>query len=217
MAAIEKVKTVDQLLNADLGSLTTEELTRRKALIDVMASERNLDIVAAANQKFLDEKETRAKSAAAKTAAIKAEQEDNERIRKMCRHNTGGRDRQGFFLGDGEIYGRSVSKQQLPTGEIYGLCFRCQREWHRPSKRKVITGEITLAQYAQENREFDEMMSWKTTAFNTSTGELAGGQMFLVPTLMKQKQKDDEDFDKFLAGLSQAELLAAGVVRALAV
>ena len=219
-----KLMTMDELLQAPIDSLTTEQLSRRSQIIVLMKQERELEVVNEQNRRFSEEKEQRNKQIAVNLENIKREQEENQRIRKMCKHNTGGKDRPGFFSGDGDIYGRCVSKQQLPTGEIYGLCFRCQNEWHDPNwravlpdgselfdgRRAVMDGKLPLALYFRQQKEYREMLGWTCKTFEGNAGELPGGAMFLIPKIQQQMQKSAADFEAYLAKVPANELIMAG-------
>src|SRR5580698_5758850 len=128
----KKSMTIQELLDAPLDSLTVEDMGRRSQVILLMKAERALEVVNEQNRKFTEEKEQKQKQIRTNLEQIAAQHAEDQRVKKLCRHKTGGKDRPGFFQGDGDIYGYAVSKQQLPTGEVYGLCFRCQKEWHDP-------------------------------------------------------------------------------------
>ena len=216
--------TMDELLSAPIDSLTTEQVSRRSQLILLLKAERELDVVNEQNRRFNEERDQRQRQIRVNLENIAREQEENKRIRKMCKHNTGGKDRPGFFSGDGDVYGRCVSKQQLPTGEIYGLCFRCQKEWHDPKwwaelpdgstvfdgRRAVIEGKMPLAAYFKQEREFREMLGWTCKTFEGNAGELPGGAMFLIPRQQQQFQKSAADFEEYLKKVPAAELVLAG-------
>jgi hypothetical protein len=194
--------TVEQLLSADPMSLSVDDIMRRSAIINMQKAERELEIAQEQNSRFRDEKEARLKRVEVNMQQIKATQEEESRIRELCKHKTGGKDRQGFFNGDGDIYGYCVSRQMLPTGEIYGLCFRCQKEWHHPrwtrSGLAVAEGRMTLLEYVKQEKEFNEMLAWPAKTFSTDTGELPGGQMFLIPMLSRQQAEDGQKFQQWL-------------------
>ncbi|MCU1305171.1 MAG: hypothetical protein JWQ87_5455 [Candidatus Sulfotelmatobacter sp.] len=214
MSEPTKHRNIEELLVADINTLTVDEMTRRQSVVTLMKAERELEVVNEQNRRFQDDKETRQRQVSSNLENIRKQDEENARVQKMCRHKTGGKDRQGFFMGDGDVYGFAVSKQILPTGEIYGLCFRCQKEWHNPiwtgGKRKVVNGEMTLAQYVQQEREYKEMLSWTCKTFEGQQGELPGGHMFLIPNLQRQQQKDQADFEVYLKTLNPTEIAMSG-------
>lgn len=98
----------------------------------------------------------------------------------------------------------------LPTGEVYGLCFRCQKEWHKPSKRAVLKGELSLVDYMKQEREYNDMLAWPAKTFDTPNGELPGSVLFTIPALQQQKQKDDQEFAAYLGSLPKNALELAG-------
>lgn len=228
MAHEEKKMTIEELLNAPMDSLSLEDMSRRSQVIILMKAERELEVVNEQNRVFSEVKEQRQRQIRVNLENIAREYAENERIRKMCKHQTGGKDRQGFFAGDGDIYGYAVSKQQLPTGEIYGLCFRCQKEWHSPQwwatmpdgssvfdgRRAVVEKKLPLTSYFKQEREFKEMLSWTCKTFEGNAGELPGGHMFLIPKLQRQFQESAELFTAFLQRVPANELVLAGYVAA---
>lgn len=210
-----KSRSTQELLVADIGTLTIPEMERRQAVVTLMKAERELEVVNEQNRRFQDDKETRQRQATSNLENIRKQDEENARIQKMCRHKTGGKDRQGFFMGDGDVYGYAVSKQILPTGEIYGICFRCQKEWRSPKRngaqRKVINGEMTLAEYARQEQEYKDMLGFTCKTFEGQQGELPGGQMFMVPNLQRQLQQDQADFEAYLKTLTPQEIAMSGL------
>jgi len=224
MAEEKKLLTMDELLAANVDSLTTEQLSRRSQIIVLMKQERELEVVNEQNRKFSEEREQRQKQIRETLRNIQQQHEENQRIHKMCHHKTGGKDRAGFFQGDGDVYGYCVSRQMLPTGEIYGLCFRCQKEWHSPiwwidlpdgshifdGRKAVVEGKAALAVYCKQDKEFKEMLAWPAKTFEGQAGELPGGAMFLIPSIQKQFQKSAADFTAFLAKVPANELILAG-------
>jgi len=204
-------KTTQELLSAPIDSLSEAEISRRMTIVALQKAERELEVVQAQNQEYVDQKETKERMAKAKTESIKAEQQRQESERRACKHKTGGLGMPGILNGDGDIYGYAVARQVLPTGEVYGLCFRCQKEWHMPSKRAVIDGRLSLIEYVQQEKEYNEMLKWPAKTFDTPNGELAGSIRFNIPALQKQRQKDDADFAEYLGKLPPNALAMAGI------
>jgi hypothetical protein len=213
-----KTMTVQDLLDAPIDTLSNDDMARRSAIVNLMKSERELEVVNEQNRRYQEEKDARQKRSLINLENIKREQEENERVQKICKHMTGGKDRPGFFNGDGDIYGYAVSKQMLPTGEIYGLCFRCQKEWHHPrwtgGMRQVMAGKMTLTAYFKQEREYQEMLGWTCKTFEGNAGELPGGAMFLIPRLIQQQREDMAAFTAYLEKIPPNQLVLAGYVPA---
>lgn len=126
--------------------------------------------------------------------AIKKEQESQKRLRSVCKHKTGGRGKAGFFSGDGR-WGYCVTSQQLPTGEIYFMCFRCQKEWHMPKKSDVISGALSMADYRKQAAEYADVAAWDKPYFGGG-GEVCASVLFKIPALDLQEARDAEEFAK---------------------
>src|SRR5258706_7799850 len=130
----EKTFTDKQLVALETtDGLSIEQLSRRTALVKLQSEERGLDAANNQNEQHIAAKEQARRVWKARCADIAAQQAEEARIQTLCRHQTGGQDRKGFYAGDGDVYGFSVSRQTLPTSEIYGLCVRCGKEWHHPA------------------------------------------------------------------------------------
>ncbi len=190
--------TEAELMAADPDSLSNDDLARRVNMATLRKAERELQLVESQNQEFADKREDRKRIAENKTKTLQQETERIERERTNCAHKTGGKDRAGFFNGDGSIYGYCIAPQVLPTGEIYFICFRCQKEWHKPSKRAVLTGEMSLATYRRLEQEYSEVSRWPKKSFDTGNGEFPGSILFRIPALELQKARDDQEFQEFL-------------------
>lgn len=195
--------TEAELMSADPSTLSNDDLARRVNLAALRKAERELELVEAQNQEFYDKREDRRRIAENKTKTMQQEEERLNREKANCAHRTGGKDRAGFFNGDGSIYGYCVAPQVLPTGEVYFLCFRCQKEWHKPSKRAVLDGQISLAQYRRLDEEYNEVVRWPKKSFETPNGEFPGSILFRIPALELQKAKDDQEFAAYLAKQSE--------------
>lgn len=197
-----------ELMAADPSTLSDAQILRRINLANLRKAERELHLVEEQNQNFADRQDEKKRVAKAKTEVMEANAE-SERIRRTaCRHKTGGLGLHGFLNGDGKIYGYSSAPQILPTGEKYHLCIRCQNEWHMPKKRDVLNGRITLQQYYAQEREFQEVERWEHKTTETPNGEIAGSILFRIPILDRQRVKDDEEFEAFLAK-QKKELVSA--------
>lgn len=190
--------TEAELMAADPSTLSNDELARRVNLAALRKAERELALVEAQNQEFAEKQEDRKRIAENKQRTMEEENERLAREKANCAHRTGGKDRAGFFNGDGSIYGYSVASQILPTGEVYFLCFRCQKEWHKPSKRAVLEGKMTLAQYRRQEEEYNEVARWPKKSFETPNGEFPGSILFRIPKLELQRAKDDQEFAEYL-------------------
>src|SRR6267378_2167396 len=115
--------------------------------------------------------------------AVKKEKQETERRQRQCRHKTGGKGKPGFLHGDG-AKGFCVGQIALPTGELYLLCSRCQKEWHHPTwivKIEVYnTGNtaMTQSQYDRMLTEYNEALNW-----DHPYTEMMEASQFKVPLL----------------------------------
>lgn len=209
-------KSYAELISAEPDTLTDEELGRRIRLTELKERERNLELVESQNTKFQEEKAEKKRVADSKTVIIEQENERLNRERSICKHKSGGKGLPGFFNGDGK-QGYSVATQQLPTKETYFICFRCQKEWHQPSKRVVIDaykksaalGREALAKYRKEEAEYFTVASWDKPLFETDSGTTPGSTLFLIPRLEEQKVKDDTEFAALMDEIDGSKLAVA--------
>ncbi|MGA7907324.1 MAG: hypothetical protein WCA16_07970 [Candidatus Sulfotelmatobacter sp.] len=209
MSEAKKLLGEAEFLSADLSTLTTDDLTRRAMSISLRKAERELEQVSYENEKVLAEKKERQRVAEMKTENIRAERERRENEQRGFQHKTGGEGLLGFFNGDGNLYGYSVAPHVLPTGELYFLCFRCQREWHIPSKRAVLEGKMTLLEYRQQEAQYSEVYRWPKKTFQPIQGEFPAASQFNIPRLTQQRQRDDADSAAHLILLHQSLELTA--------
>ena len=221
----EKQLNDKQLLEAATDGLSVEQIQRRSVLINLQSAERGLEAAAQENEKAIAAREQKLREHKARMQDIQAQQAEQERIQTICYHQTGGKDRAGFYAGDGDIYGASISKQTLPTSETYALCVRCSKEWHRPewveryfpghsekmSLRKAVTlGLFPLAEYNEMIREFQRVIRLKARTFEGLGGEYPASVQFNIPALRDRHAKEAAEFAAYLAQLPAKELRAAG-------
>ena len=186
-----------ELMAADPDELCVEDLQRRTNLTQLKKAERETELVESQNAEFQDKKLERKRVADGKTIIIADENARREREHQLCKHKSGGKGLPGLFNGDGK-WGYSVATQELPTGEVYFICFRCQKEWWKPKKRDVLDKKITLRQYKKLEAEYFEVAVWDKPLYNTDSGMIPGSVKFHIPKLIAQGMKDDEDFAAFL-------------------
>jgi len=196
-----KELTDKQLMDADVSTLTNEQIQRKINLISLHKMEREMALTNFQNQKFEDDEETRKRMLKQRMDDIESTQARVRHEQSRCRHMTGGMDKPGFFNGDGDKYGTCTALLKLPTGEVYVLCFRCQKEWHMPSKRDVIDGKISLAQFVILSKEYNAAMAWPRKSFAPWNGEICEASQFHIPKLIQQKEKDNIDFNAYVAKL----------------
>lgn len=194
--------TTEQLLNADLDDLTTEQLTRRSLLINLQKAERESELANYENEKFQTAKNERIRMREIAIANSEAERAKTKQEQAGCAHKTGGEGLTGFFSGDGAIYGTSTAGLELPTGETYYMCFRCQKEWHHPrwtgGQKKVIKGEMTLEEYMEQERAYNEVARWPRKSMAPWNGEFCAASKFNIPLLQQKMAKDDMAFREYL-------------------
>jgi hypothetical protein len=201
--------TEAELLTANVMDLNESQIAQRSAIIKLRREERELTLIDHQNREFSQKQEAAESKAKAGRDAMLAEQDRIKAEQQGCRHMTGGEGRGGFFAGDGALYGSATSVQGLPTGEYYILCCRCQREFHDPSicscgylnrnpdfptKRRVIEGKCTIADYDQAKREYVEALNWTRKSFGPLNGEYQTASTFRIPALEEQRRRDDAEF-----------------------
>lgn len=200
-----------ELMAADPDTLSTDEMNRRLALTNLKKAEREMELVETQNQKFQDEKIDRKRIADTKSTIIEEEKNRIAREQSICKHKTGGKGLPGFYNGDGK-QGYAVATQELPTGEVYFICFRCQTEWHHPKwmqfnhkgknisgQRAVMEGIMSLDEYKRREAKYFEVKAWDKPLFETDSGVTPGSVKFHLPKLIEQQVRDDEDFQGYLA------------------
>lgn len=205
--------TADDLMNADPLTLTPEQIAMRRELVKLKTEEIALEKTRFENQKYIEEKlarENKAKAGRESHEAFLQKQRDEQ---AACWHKTGGSGLGGFFAGDGAVYGSATAGLELPTGELYFLCVRCQREWHHPKwpklwpdgkertgMRAVLDGLMTLAEYRQQEADFIAMMRQPRKSFEPLNGEFCAASKFFIPALENQMRKDKSEFEQFCKG-----------------
>ncbi len=177
--------------------LSIEDMQKIVVYEQMRKASMECEVVAKQVSDFQDQKADREARARHKTESIDAENAKTQAEQSTCRHATGGKGVAQFFFGDSK-QGKCVAEQQLPTGERYFICFRCIREWHLPSKRAVLDGSMTLAEYRKQEREYWDVASWDRPLFQTDSGEVPGSVLFRIPKLEKQRALDDAEFEVFL-------------------
>jgi hypothetical protein len=219
----EKQFTTQQLIDANPDDLSIEQIQRRTALIVMRNSEVNLELLQEQTQKHLENKAEAARRAKQLRDQCAKDQAENERVKRLCFHKTGGQDKKGFFSGDGQIYGYSISREVLPHGEVYGLCVRCQSEWHSPQwrwghddrksgRRAVLDGDMTLVEYFQQEADYNKMLTLKCKTFETPDGQLPGTHMFGLPALEERMKAEKKEFEEYMAAHSKEVLQARAAV-----
>jgi hypothetical protein len=202
-----------QLLEVkDTSTLSIEQIVRRGHLITMQAAEVGLEETARQNEKAVAAREQEVRQHKARMKDILNNQLEEERVQSVCKHQTGGQDKAGFFDGDGQIYGASISTQILPTQEIYCLCFRCEREWHSPyrleryfpghpekiSLAKAVTlGLFPLEEFDAMEAEFKRVLGVKANTFKPLQGEIPAASQFLIPELKARLEQESRDLAAF--------------------
>lgn len=189
--------TDQEILTADITTLTVGQMQRRIAINAVRKSEMELEVVENQAQKFREEKSERVRYSAMKTEIIAQEQEKIRGEQSICKHMTGGKGLAGLLARDGKM-GASIATQELPDGRIYFLCFRCQKESHLPKKRDVLNGTLTLKQYRAAEKDYHRIASLDKSLFQTDTGGIPGSCKFRIPKLEMQRAVDDQEFEIYL-------------------
>lgn len=204
-----KQLTEEELMSAPIYTLDRTQIEQRTAIMKLRREEMEYDLAKTAVEKHKDEVEERRRKMENRVRDIQAERERIEGEQASCAHNTGGRGLEGILNGDGFIYGSSTGGFVLPTGELYFLCCRCGKEWHRPSKRAVIEGKLSLAAYRKQEQEFVAVSRLRRESYAPSNGEWCAASQFTIPKLIRQAQKDDEDFATWLKEHDQEVMASA--------
>jgi hypothetical protein len=192
--------------------LSVDQIMRRSVLIQMQAAEVGLEETARQNEKAIAAREQEVRQHKARMKDILNNQAEEERIQGMCHHNTGGQDRAGFYQGDGEVYGASISTQVLPTQEIYCLCARCMKEWHSPYRvekyfpghpekisltKAVCLGLFPLEEFDAMEAEFKRVLGLKARTFAPLQGEHAAACQFLIPELKARLEQESRELQAF--------------------
>ena len=202
------IKSEAELMAADISTLTEQELGRRSLMLNIRKAERESEMIENQNEEYQTKKEEKLRMKRIAVENAEAERQKTRQEQEGCAHKTGGEGLGGFFQGDGAIYGTSTAGLILPTGEVYYMCFRCQKEWHRPSKRKVLNGEMSLAEYREQEKAYNEAARWPRKSFAPWNGELCSASTFTIPKLQMQQQKDNIEFNAMLEKLAGRERTA---------
>ena len=201
--------TEQELLSADLVSLSAEDLQRRSLIVNIRRQERETEQIEYENERFKIAKDERLR---ARRLAVENAQKEREKVeaeQATCAHKTGGEGLAGILAGDGAIYGSSTAVLMLPTQEIYVLCCRCSKEWHNPAtcqcgrygvatKRAVVEGKASYEDFVRQSREFQEALRLPRKSFAPWNGEYCAASTFNIPELQSKREKDNRDFEAFL-------------------
>lgn len=160
-------------------------------LVQLEQAKMALELTKRQVQEFKDKEFDDARKREVRAEAIVKERQEIANLRSICKHKTGGRGKKGFFSGDGS-HGYCVTTQQLPTKEIYFMCFRCQKEWHMPKKGDVVSGVLTMEQYRKQVAEYNEVAQWDKPYFDG--GEICASVLFNIPALDRKELQDAEAF-----------------------
>lgn len=173
--AEDKIKAEEQV--------SVEDIKRQIAEVELETAKRTLKVRMAENLEFEEKEANRARVTKIRVEAMLAEKRESERRQRACLHKTGGKGKEGFLAGDGE-QGYSVAPVVLPTGELYMICLRCQKEWHHPAwlvKIEVYNTRsttMTKARYAEIEKEYAEATGWGHKLTN-----VAEASQFRIPLL----------------------------------
>jgi hypothetical protein len=168
---------------AEEKKLSVEELDRIIKEVELETARQNLIVAQQQNREFREKQENNERITMMRGEAARAEQAENDRRRTACAHKTGGTNREGFIRGDGE-QGYSVAPCVLPTGELYFMCLRCQKEWHHPAwvvKLEMFNTRkttMTKARFEEMAKEYAEVQGWGHKLTNT-----AEASQFRIPLL----------------------------------
>lgn len=166
---VKKQKTKRELLEADVDTLSNDELDRRAKFIEVEARESSLEMTRRQNAQFqMKDQETKDRYLS-RGRELKKTQKDHELQQKACPHRKGRRD--GSIHGQSAMY--SIIKHTFPWGETMVTCSHCHKTWRPPYKGAFPnTPEGQLA-FSQAQLAYDTAMSWPTDNQQSSSHQFA--------------------------------------------
>jgi hypothetical protein len=213
--------TDKQLLELPTDGFTIEQIARRGILIDMRAKEVALEKTEFETATWKDQRAAKARQDRQFRLMTEQQHAEDERIKKVCKHKTGGMDRKNFFNGSGDIYGYCISKQILPNGIPYAMCFRCLAQFFHPKhvqryfpghgeelislKKAVTMGIFPHDEYLAMEKEFNFYISCEARTMDDGSGEQKGGHMFLVHDMETRLQQEHKEYLEYLGKLPKSE------------
>lgn len=214
--------TNDQLLAlTSMNGLTAEQISLRSLLIDMRGKEVDLEKRNFENETFKDQRAAKARQDRQFRLMTAQQQAEDARIKSSCVHKTGGMDKKNFFNGSGTLYGYCISKNVLPNGIEYAMCFRCTKEFYHPKdvqryfpgygeelislKKAVTLGAFSLDEYFDMEKEFAFYWTCEARSMDDGSGENKGGHMFLCHDMVARQNQEHKEFLEYLATLPVRE------------
>ena len=157
-----KQKTKAQLLAADVDSLTTEELERRKLFITLDKEEADSQDIRERLAERDNKRTMRFEGYKSKGRELKKMVADQTVQQANCSHRKGGRGLEALQRG-GTDSDYAVIRHLLPTNEIWQRCQRCGKTWRPPNQLDYAmdASEGRLA-FESDMRAYKEAIGWPT-------------------------------------------------------
>lgn len=156
---IKKQKTKRELLEADVDTLSNDELERRSKFIDIDSREQTLELARRQNAQFQMKDQEVKDRYLSRGRELKKTVRDNEIQQRSCNHRKGRRD--GNIQGQSAMY--SIIQHTFPWGETMVTCSHCHKTWRPPFKANYdLTKPEGQLAYQQSQLAYDTAMSWPT-------------------------------------------------------
>lgn len=155
----KKLKTKRELLEADVDTLSNDDLDRRAKFIEIDSREASLEMTRRQNSKFqMQEQETKDRYTS-RGRELKKTSRDNELQQKACNHRKGRKN--GQITGQSAMY--SIIQHTFPWGETMVTCSHCHKTWRPPFKGNYdLTKPEGKAAFDAAQMVYDLALSWPT-------------------------------------------------------
>lgn len=151
----EAKKSVKELINADLQSLTKEEIETRIMYIKALAEEAKLEDT----KNNLDDRRNKIEMKREKLLANGRElvktARDQELVQKSCAHRKGGRGGVPGGLLKGTDVNYSVIKHVLPINQMWIRCTRCGKTWKPVYREDFAVGDEGTIAFEKAKNDYN--------------------------------------------------------------
>jgi hypothetical protein len=157
---VKKKKTVQELMQAPLDELTTEEIERRVVLLKAQEAELNAQDLKDRVDERKNKRQMISEQFRARGRELKQTLRAQETHQNNCSHRKGGRGLEAIQKG-GTASDYAVIRHLLPNNEWWQRCQRCGKTW-RPPNREEYDLEIQSEREAFETAQkaYKDAMSW---------------------------------------------------------
>lgn len=128
---VKKMKSKKEIIEADPETLSIEDLGRRKAFIELEATEANLELTRHQNAQFKMKQQEIKDKYKSRGRELNKTFRDQEIQQAHCSHRKAGRGAEALING-GNSSDYAVIKHLLPTNSWYVRCLRCGKTWAPP-------------------------------------------------------------------------------------